>query len=239
MILGTKSLYLRSFISVRAAILFSVNDEIAMIMSEGQNRQMFSKDETADLLCMKMDKNYKSNTFQKRSARCITHWNNDTALIYRINVSASTDSVYTRSKESTWFSINVPVLLGVIKGTDIFFKKSSASVQAFPTSKMSIVEYNQRMFPVNGASSKTLYATTMKLASSETFSLPQPIRIHPDKMYEIRFEITMNKKEYFYVPREESDYKLDQEIWIKIHKNPAENESDQRGFVSEMHFNRI
>lgn len=71
-----------------------------------------------------------------------------------------------------------------------------------------------------------------------TYSLPEPVIIHPEKMYEIRLETISNLHCLVQKWIWKSEDKLDEELLIKFHRHPSDK-IQMRGIVSGLHFNRI
>lgn len=167
-------------------------DEIAVIMSDEQKIRMFSYNELADLFSMKSNKFFEVEEFERvqRSVRNV-QWNSKEVLTCELKLSGLFAAA-TQSTESTWFSVNAPVLLGAVNYGYIFKILSDDTTVDFP-SKMSIVEHVQQTFPVTDAS-KILHATEVEFTSETPPSvvLPKPIKMKPGKMYEIRFEFPTN-----------------------------------------------
>lgn len=207
-------------------------EEIVKIMENERYRQLFSRDEVADLICMKKNVNFRSEAFKyaQRPSRAL-QWNSN-AILY-CELSAGKGG-YTESKESTWFSVNNSVLLGEINFRQIFAVENNGTIDI--PSKMSIVEYEKQSLTTSNV---VLYTQTVMFESGVFFtvSLPRPIIVYPGKSYEIRFEIDKSLLRFYHCTS--APHKLMfhfDEIAINLHRNSTETGF---GVVSGLNFNRI
>lgn len=151
-------------------------NEIGMILGNEQYRQLFSPDEMADIVCMKSDANFESNTFKhtQRPGRAI-EWNNKAVLTCDL-LEHETYIVNTRKQESTWFSVNVPVLLGEIKCRGVYECVSDDvtddEILIKTSFKMSIIEYEKVKFPATDVL-KVVYTQEVNYA----FGKPSVLKI--------------------------------------------------------------
>lgn len=83
----------------------------------------------------------------------------------------------------------------------------------------------------------TVYFTTYDCGSFHSFT--SPIVIHPNKMYEILFGTRACTSNYYHDYAWKSEVELDEKITIKLHRNPSEDNSERRGLVSSLGFNRV
>ncbi len=202
------------------------NEEIGLIMLN--HAELFSRDELRDLLCMKTVKNFKSNVF-KETKRTIK-WNSSKVLTCDLLQEAHSSLFYIESRESTWFSTNVPVLLNEISCTKIYYNDFHFVI--------SVVEYNDFTFVMNQETTVLSTEAWDNNTTGPSIVLTQPIVIHPNKLYEIRMEaLGVIKSPYHYL-KWKSEVNLDSEVIIKVHQHPSDS-NKQRGFASILYFNRI
>lgn len=210
------------------------NDDVAMIMSSKPGRSMFSHDELADIFCMKSEKISKANGYNMpRPARKMM-WNEEAVLKFDINRGGNRSIL--PEKKSTWFSVNVPLLLGQIWWTNVYLDQTKTLSNN--ACAISIVEYSQRTFPVADSGSVRCTAT---VELDDICLVPRhPILVEPSKMYEIIFEIVMEGKilkAETLIPQPHQN-SADEEICISFHATP-ECILRGGGLVSSLGFNRI
>lgn len=186
---------------------------------------------------MKSVENYRSKAF-KHSVRTFK-WDTNNELVCKLN-NPNGNTIYIQNRESTWFSTNARVLLGRIYCT---FIGHSSGYSFSLNANITVIEYNDQSFVTNHTT-RILYAGTVNYkngASSygPSISLPQPIVVQPERMYEIRLEAMSSVNCLRHFSTWKSKVQLDDEVTITIHQHPSESNNSQRGSVAVLHFNRI
>lgn len=213
-------------------------DEIDAILSNQQNEMLFTSNELKDLLCIKNVQHFESKIFNHTPRSPPTfQWNGNKELSLCERVDGPNWDLECR--ESTWFSTNIPVLLGKI--TSAFFQKHNITdYEGEIDTTLSLIEYNDQSFAADvpfrvlWQRKVTFFNRTQKI-----IALDSPILIRPGKMYEIRIELTSNTNEYeyrggFWI----SEFKLDEEVTIKSYQSPL-NKEGKCGLVRDLDFNRF
>lgn len=201
--------------------------EIAMILANKRHRHLFSQDEQAEFICMKLDGNFESETFMKTQRPKRTWvWNREAVLTCALE---EYKWIHTYCQESTWFSVNVPLMLGEIISVGIYAIRIS--------SRIFIVEHTDESNVI------CMMDICMNLTPIQNYiKVPRPIAIHPNKVYEIRFELPLDPagiyehcthRKMVHQLNEDGD---DEEEVIKI---TFHDRGDERGLVSCLYFNRI
>lgn len=215
-------------------------EEINLILSNEQYNCLFTSDELTNLICMKNVRIRESMLFEyKPRSPPALEWKKEKALTCKFR-SVRGPFSGTREKiqcqESTWFSANDRVLLGEV-GFIMFFRKDEPI-------RHGDIDCTVTVFEHNGGTSATevLYTKPFSFSTGvlKSISFEPPIIIQPRKMYEIRFDAISNMNEYYHTSSEfKWEYKLDEEVTIKLHPEQSDERSSFRGLIYEFYFNRI
>lgn len=209
-------------------------EEIGMITTNERYKALFNSEELRDFWGMKTVENFQPTVF-KQTKRALK-WNGNHDLVCNLTHSADNGTYNINNRESTWFSTNVPVILGEVECTPLFGSTFNCNI--------AIVEYSDHTF-VADQSTKVLYSSVFYFdtifRAGASVVLNQPIVIQPNKLYEIQ----MNSMESFSSPSHpyhystwKSEVKLGEGVIIKLHQHPP-NSGNHRGIVSKLHFNTI
>ncbi|XP_055317746.1 BTB/POZ domain-containing protein 6-B-like [Sitodiplosis mosellana] len=210
-------------------------EEFAKHISNELYKDLFTRDELADVLCATTVKDFKSTKFSQTPRTKI--WNTVEKLICdREQRSAYGDwgEYPIKNVESTRFSTNIQVLLGEF---------NFALIKNFYNSAVSI-HFNVSIDEVNAETwitIRTLFSGKVT-ANNESirFLLPWPLIIDPKKTYEIRFEHNSSCGDCFHTSTWQSFVKIDEELTVTFHQNPNDNQNNEHsGLVSKMFFSRI
>lgn len=210
-------------------------EQFATHISNQLYKNLFTRDELADVLCATTVKNFKSTKFSQIPRTNI--WNNVEKLVCdREQRSSYGDwgEYSIKNIESTRFKTNIQVLLGEFNFALIKnFYNSSVSINF----NVSISEVNADTWIVT----RTLFSGPVT-ANNESirFLFPWPLVIDPKKTYEIRFEHKQIRDDCFHTSTWQSLVKVDDELTVTFHQNSNDaNNNEHSGLVSKMFFSRI
>lgn len=209
--------------------------QFAQHISNQLYKDLFTRDELADVLCSTTVKDFKSTMFNQQPRTNI--WKTVEKLICdREQRSAYGDwgEYSIKNTESTRFSTNMQVLLGEFNFAPIKnYFNSSVSIDF----KVSILQVN----PETWNTIRNLFSGTIT-ANNESirFLLPWPLLIDPKNTYEIRFEHNSSSNDCFHTSTWQSLVKVDDELTVTFHQNPHDIDNNEHsGLVSKMFFSRI
>lgn len=212
-----------------ALIRFGVipTEEFATYISNECYKDLFTRDELADILFMRTVKDFKSSKFNQKP-RSNVWWNLKIKLVCDREIQCYRREKIIQNKESTWFCANVRVLLGEIQCVSIDFYNSAINCI------VNISEVNSQ----TRALIKTLliqHATVEREATK--IVLTRPIIIEAGKMYEICFDFKRNADSSRCRSAINAQVKVDDELTITFHENP--NSSDDTSLILKMFFSRF
>lgn len=201
--------------------------DVSEILANKMYRELFTYDELADFFQMKMDKSFQP-LFFKHTKR--TTPLNTELTCQRIGMSGS---VFLKSRESVWFSANVPVLLtridfGGVLGPDENFTHYHSDLE--------IVEYNTNTFSTNATSKILSVYNNCKIGYGYSVSLSSPVIINSRKLYEIRTVNARTNCHYNDTTAKLTQFKLNDTTTIQFHHDPSDNESSRRNFIHKFTF---
>lgn len=166
----------------------------------------------------------------------LIHWNKNRELLcWRENTVAGSPH-YIKNVESVWFSANEPLLLGGLWCKGLIHRYSHLVSVDF---NVCILEINSQSFDAD-APSEIIFTGLLTLIKKvkSRISIPQPLVICPQKMYEIRLS-TKSSGYYYHCAIWSTEVKLDDDINVTFHSNPNVKENERSGLVSCFSFKRI
>lgn len=197
------------------------------ILSNEVYNNLLTREELTDIAMKKFDPNFQSKIFTSvpRSKAL-----SDT--IKFICKSQLKNVYFIKNQESTWFSTNEPILLTNIKGCPL---KILYSLEA----NLEIVEYNSNTIATNAPFEVLRKILTSYALNMEHGVRTPPIIIKPKKIYEIRWNISIDYKPFHFYSFEFTDVKVNDKVIITFHQNPLDSEMDRRGLVRGLEFYRL
>lgn len=213
-------------------------EEIDEILSNEVYAGLFTRDELMDIMRLKLSKTFESQTI-KRTARSKASipWDNNNKLFCDLKNATVQAAYNSQNTESTWFSSNKLLVLGSIAVASL----TNYNGYEFQC-EMHIIEYDICTFNTN-ASNIDLCKKIFRLKSgyNQTVSLDSPIIIKPSKAYEIQLRNTAPGNGFFYHHCVwKSEVNLDASIVVKFRaEDPANSNTNRRGLVEGLNFNRL
>lgn len=212
-------------------------EEIDTILSNEVYAGLFTRDELMDIMRLKWNKTFESQTIKRAvRSKALIPWDNGNKLYCDLKVAAGYTSYSMRNIESTWFSSNKPLVLGSIAFASVSNSQGYCNFQC----EMHIIEYDTITFDTN-ASKRFICTKSFNLqrGGSQTVSLDSPIIIKPTKTYEIQLR-NISGYAFYHSCVWKTEVNLGGNIVVKYHaENPANSNSNRRGLVEGMNFNRI
>lgn len=218
-------------------------EEIATMISDELNKGLFNSDELADILRSKTDGDFQLNVFKhKKRSMPTPKWNKDYVIKCLLGREGNAQNL-SREYESTCFSTNTTVLLGQLDSSRILLPGGNCFYNQFIhiNFTVNVIEHKSKTFDA-GYATKLLYTDTAEYSSSGFihFSFTEPIVIHPNKIYEVRVQITSNQdRTRCYKTIVDSKVELDDKITITLHRKPSEKGNSNRSSVYALSFNRF
>lgn len=199
--------------------------------------ELFTPDDCKELFHM-ADKDFTPNKF-KREPRLnpVFQWKDDQRLICALDNTMSDCYEWVQNDRFAYFSMNYPVLLGVIYLHRLQVQNGGPSYPNNITLEIKIIEYSDQSFETS-VLKKRMFTKSMSYAaaSHSKIEIVPPIFINPKKMYEISWSGSVSGY-YYYEPRI-SKVDMDDSLKIKFHKAPRVSDI-RTGLVCRLHFNRL
>lgn len=192
---------------------------------------LFTPDECKELLFMT------HKFIREPRSKPVFQWKNDQQLICTLDNTMSDSYQWVQNETFAYFSINYPVLLGVIYLHRLQVQNGGPSYPNNINLEIKITEYSDQSFETS-VLKKRMFTKSMNyaVARHSKIEIVPPIFINPKKMYEISWSGSSSGY-YYYEPRI-SEVDMDDGIKIKFHKAPRVSEICT-GLVSRLHFNRL
>lgn len=212
-------------------------EEIEKILSNSVYVGLFTRDELVDIMRLKWNKNFESQTIERTARLKLSSlWNGNNILYCDLKNAVGQASYQIQNTESTWFSSNKPLLLGSM----VLATVTTYSGYNNFNCTIDIIEYDTCTFDTN-ARNNVLYTKSCNFGGKgRTVSLDTPILIKPRKAYEIRFQ---NKSTgcgaLYHSYTWKIEVNLDDNIVVKLRDAPSNGNSDRQGLILGMNFNRF
>lgn len=159
--------------------------EIDKILSNEVYAGLFTRDELMDIMRLKWNNTFESQTFERAVRSKISiPWNSGNVVYCDLKYTDGLASYQIQNTESTWFSSNKTLVLGCI----VFASLTNPHSNGYNFKcEMHIIEYDTSTFNTN-ASNSVLCTKSFHLGrgNNQTVCLDSPIEIKPRKAYEIR-----------------------------------------------------
>ncbi|XP_031634316.1 BTB/POZ domain-containing protein 6-B-like [Contarinia nasturtii] len=198
-------------------------------------KALFTADEFEDIMLSLTVKEYKPKIFIRNPRRYT--WNRDRILYCKRKCTSGIQQKALHMPERVSFTSNNPLLLGEI---NTFSLVGSYNYDMHSNSvKITITELESHTFHSNSPK-KILYEGIAKswINNQMNFTLPEPILIKPQILYEIQLELSC----YFSFSSSilKPIVEMDGELIIHFHRNPSlDYDNSCCSWVSQIGFNRI
>lgn len=209
--------------------------EITMILADGLCKNLFSRDDLADILRIKSDEEVVLDFFTNRNRVTPTFYFDDNKLMECVCGTSGQYQLIEQDMESLYFSSDTPLLFGEIGHSHMTYLTHGISNSYIP---IKIVEYAEQSFEA-GVETKDLLSITLTFISNtnSTFLfVGGPILIHPKRMYEIRFDTSSirNSHHGYYRMLLNAEYKVESGATITFHRIEGD-----RTLATKLFFNPI
>lgn len=210
-----------------------VNEFMALYVS---NKGLFSSNEFEDILLSLTVMEYEPKFFKRQKRQYI--WNQDRVFYCKRKCVSGSQQRAIQMPERISFTANYPLLLGEI----VTFSTSSGSYNYDMYNNsvvVSIIELTHYTFHSNSPR-KLLYEGVAKTWNNSqlNFTLPQPILIKPDILYEICLDLSCYGS--FISSTLKPTVEMENGLIIHFHRNPSlDYDNSSSSWVSQLGFNRI
>lgn len=208
------------------------------ILSNQLYNNSFTREELTDVIQKKFDPSFQSQIFQSLPrSKALSE---STKLICKQQYENAATGIYTiKSRESTWFSTNEPILLTSISFCAIRIGYPSAFYPYGDIFHMEVLEYNTNIITAQ-TRSEVLNKSELRYCDINTLyniQSPGSIYINPHKIYEIRLN-TQNLYRHHHLFKWQTgiNIKVNDKISVKFHEDPLNKESSIHGMASELAF---